>query len=199
MKTVAKNKTFILASKSPRRKELLYSIGIKAEIIPSNVDESKVIGLSPEKMVTELAMLKTTDVARSFRGDTIVIGADTCVCIEGRILGKPQNIEDAKNMLSSLSGRTHEVYTGYCVCDCKSGVCISKCEKTLVTFKTLTEDEISLYVKTREPMDKAGAYGIQGKGAVFVEKIDGDYANVVGLPLCALSKLLNEEFNVDIF
>ncbi len=198
MKPVSTKTIFILASKSPRRKELLQNVGIKAEIIPANIDESALSTLDPIQMVTELAMLKATDVARSFRGNTIVIGADTCVYNEGKILGKPNSIEEAEEMLRSLSGKTHEVYTGYCVCSCKDGTTVSKCEKTRVTFKNLTDEEIRAYVKTREPMDKAGAYGIQNKGSILIERIDGDYFNVVGLPMCGLSKLLRDEFGVEV-
>lgn len=190
---------FVLASASPRRKQLLQSIGISAQIIPANIDEDKLKDLSPEKMVSQLAMLKATDVARSFKGETYVIGADTCVCVGGEILGKPHNIADAKRMLEMLSGKVHTVYTGYCVVDCKSGNAVSKCEKTEVKFRTLSEKEIDAYIKTREPMDKAGAYGIQGKGSVFIEKIEGDYFNVVGLPLCALTQMLRGEFGVEIW
>jgi len=183
---------FVLASKSPRRKELLRSIGINAEIIPANVDESIYKNLAPREMVRELAMLKAAEVARSFGKNTIVIGADTCVSLDGRVFGKPRSIEEARGMLMTLRGKTHEVYTGYCVFDCTTKNAVSRSELTRVTFRDITDEEIDLYVKTREPMDKAGAYGIQNKGALFVEKIEGDYFNVVGLPLCALSKLLTE-------
>lgn len=189
---------FVLASKSPRRKALLQNIGINAQIIPANVDESAFKGLDPDGMVKQLAMLKASDVARSFRGNTIVIGADTCVYLDGKIMGKPQTISEAEEMLRKLSGNTHEVYTGYCVFNCADGKAVSKCEKTSVTFRKLSEEEIKAYVKTREPMDKAGAYGIQNKGSMFVEKIDGDYFNVVGLPVCALVKLLKDEFEINI-
>ena len=189
---------FVLASKSPRRKALLKSIGINAEIIPARIDESIYSGLEPEKMVRELAMLKAADVARSFGKNTVVIGADTCVCLDNKVFGKPSTIEEAKSMLRKLQGKTHEVYTGYCVFDCTTKNAVSRSEKTLVTFKSLSEEEIDAYVKTREPMDKAGAYGIQEKGAIFVEKIEGDYFNVVGLPLCALSKLLSEMLGISI-
>ena len=187
---------FVLASKSPRRKELLKNIGIDAEIMPANVDEDSLMGLPPEKMVTELALLKAADVARSFKGDVYVIGADTCVCFDGEVFGKPENDSDAAKMLKKLSGKTHEVYTGYCVIECKSGMSVAKCEKTLVTFRNLSDEEITAYIKTREPMDKAGAYGIQQKGSKFVEKIDGDYFNVVGLPVCAMVKLMQKEFGI---
>ncbi len=189
---------FVLASKSPRRRELLKKIGVQAELMTANVDESTIKDLPPENTVTELALLKATDVAKYFRGDTYVIGADTVVCVDGEILGKPKNIEDAKRMLRLLSGRSHEVYTGYCVVHCKSGVAISKYEKTEVFFKELSDREIDAYIKTREPMDKAGAYGIQEKGSLFIEKIDGDYFNVVGLPVCALAKLFHDEFEINL-
>ena len=189
---------FVLASKSPRRKALLKSIGINAEIVPARIDESIFSGLEPEKMVRELAMLKAAEVARSFGKNTVVIGADTCVCLDNKVFGKPHTIEEAKSMLRMLQGKTHEVYTGYCVFDCTTKNAVSRSERTLVTFKSLSEEEIDAYVKTREPMDKAGAYGIQEKGAVFVEKIEGDYFNVVGLPLCALSKLLSEMLGISI-
>ena len=189
---------FVLASKSPRRKALLQKIGINAQIIPSNVDESAYNKLDPQKMVTQLAMVKAADVARSMRGNTFVIGADTCVCLDGKIFGKPQSMEDAENMLKKLSGRTHQVYTGYCVISCSDGKAVSKYSATDVTFRTLSDKEIKAYVKTRECMDKAGAYGIQEKGAVFVEKIDGDYSSVVGLPVCALSEVLRKEFELNV-
>lgn len=194
-----KGPLFVLASKSPRRKELLNKIGINAQVIPSNVDEDAYKGLEAEKMVMQLSFVKAADVARSFRKNTFVIGADTCVCLEGKIFGKPESKDDAKRMLEELSGKTHQVYTGYCVIDCGNGKSVSRCAVTNVTFKELTESEIKAYVETGEPLDKAGAYGIQEKGAVFVEKIDGDYSNVVGLPLSPLYKLFKEEFMTDLF
>lgn len=166
--------------------------------MPANVDESILSTLPPEKMVTELALLKASDVARSFRGDTYVIAADTVVVLDGKVFGKPHDISDAKAMLTKLSGNTHSVYTGYCVVCCKDGNAVAKYERTDVTFRTLSEDEIDAYIKTREPMDKAGAYGIQEKGSMFVEKISGDYFNVVGLPVCALAKLLKDEFKINL-
>ena len=189
---------FILASKSPRRKELLNNIGINAQIIPSEVDESVIKDLSPEKMVTQLAMLKASDVARSFGANTYVIGADTSVCLDGEIFGKPENDADARRMLEKLSGNTHDVYTGYCVVDCTTHTAVSRYEKTRVSFRQLSAEEIDAYIDSREPMDKAGAYGIQKKGSMFVEKIEGDYFNVVGLPVCALVKLLKDEFSIDV-
>lgn len=190
---------FILASQSPRRRELLKNIGINAQVVPAKIDESALSGLPPEKMVTELAMMKACDVARSFIGNVLVIAADTCVCINGKILGKPHSREEAADMLSMLSANTHDVYTGYCVFNCADKNAVSKYEVTHVTFKELSQKEIDAYIDTREPMDKAGAYGIQGKGSVFIEKIEGDYFNVVGLPVCSLVKLLSKEFNTEIF
>ena len=189
---------FVLASKSPRRKELLGNIGINAQIIPSSVDESPYKKLPPEQMVKELAMLKACDVARSLRGNTVVIGADTCVCLGEKVFGKPQNMAEAEEMLRELSGKTHEVFTGFCVYKCKDGTAVSRAEVTHVTFRVLTDSEIKAYVKTREPMDKAGAYGIQKRGALFIEKIEGDFFNVVGLPLCSLASALKSEFSIDI-
>ena len=189
---------FVLASKSPRRKELLGNIGINVQIIPSSVDESPYKKLPPEQMVKELAMLKACDVARSLRGNTVVIGADTCVCLGGKVFGKPQNMAEAEEMLRELSGKTHEVFTGFCVYNCKDGTAVSRAEVTHVTFRVLTDSEIKAYVKTREPRDKAGAYGIQKRGALFIEKIEGDFFNVVGLPLCSLASALKSEFSIDI-
>lgn len=189
---------FVLASKSPRRKELLRNIGINAQIIPSNVDESPYKKLPPEQMVKELAMLKACDVARSLRGNTVVIGADTCVSLDGKVFGKPHSMAEAEEMLRKLSGKTHEVFTGFCIYNCKDGTAVSRAEVTRVTFRVLTDNDIKAYVKTREPMDKAGAYGIQKRGALFIKKIDGDYFNVVGLPLCSLALALKSEFSIDI-
>lgn len=189
---------FVLASKSPRRKELLKNIGIQAEIVPANVDESALSSLPPEKMVTQLALLKASDVARSFGRNTYVIAADTVVVMNGEIFGKPQNIADARRMLNALSGNTHSVYTGFCVINCSDSTAVARYEKTDVTFCKLSDAEIDAYIKTREPMDKAGSYGIQGKGSIFIEKIEGDYFNVVGLPVCALSKLLRDEFGINV-
>ncbi len=188
---------FVLASKSPRRKELLNSIGINPQIVTANIDEGAYRALLPSDMVRTLAMLKATDVARSFNGNIYVIGADTCVCIDEKILGKPKTIDEAREMLGLLSGREHLVYTGYCICDTKGNAC-AKSAVTKVKFRKLSEKETEAYIKTREPMDKAGGYGIQGRGAIFVEKIDGDYSNVVGLPLCALSEMFKEEFGIEL-
>ena len=189
---------FILASKSPRRRELLKNIGIDAQIFPADIDESALHDLPPEKLVQELSLLKASHVAHTFNCEVYVIGADTVVALDDEIFGKPKTIEEATKMLERLSGRTHCVYTGYCVINTKTNMAVAKYEKTEVTFRPLTQNEIKAYVKTREPMDKAGAYGIQEKGSIFIEKINGDYFNVVGLPVCALSKMLRDEFNISV-
>lgn len=188
-------KKIILASKSPRRKELLESIGLKFEIMDSNFDESKVeydgtyIGL-----VEALAYGKAKNVSDRV-GEGIIIGADTIVALEDRVYGKAKNLEDAFGMLSSLSNRTHRVITGVSIIDNYSGKVLNDYEVTEVTFNKLTEDEIMSYLKSRDYEGKAGAYGIQSKGAVLVKRIEGCYSNVVGLPLskvCSMLKSLNE-------
>ncbi len=188
---------YILASGSPRRNELLRSIGLNPKVIPAKIDESSVKEKNPKRMVTQLALLKALDVAKDWQGrDCLCIGADTCVYIDGKILGKPKSDEDAADMLRLLSGREHEVYTGYAAVNCLSMETVAEAQMSHVKFKELSEEEISAYVKSGETKDKAGAYGIQGRGCLFVEKIDGDYFNVVGLPLCALGKMLRREFGI---
>ncbi len=189
----------VLASGSPRRKELLSEIIPEFDIIVSEADEDSIPKmLEPALYVQELAMLKAAASAKnvSSNKNSIVIGADTVVTLDGKILGKPKDEEDAFNMLKNLSGKKHEVYTGYCVMrlsDCKT---LSKAEKTEVFFKQITDEKIQSYIETGEPMDKAGAYGIQGLGGLFIKKINGDYNNVVGLPVSALYDTLEEEFEM---
>lgn len=192
----------VLASASPRRRELLEGLGIKFDVIVSSEDESIIDkNLSPDLYACELAFLKATSVAKMISDEKkrILISADTVVSIDGEILGKPKNKTDAKEMLKKLSGKEHYVYTGLCVMRMKDGFATTKACKTKVKFKELTDDLIDNYINTNEPMDKAGAYGIQGKGAVMVESITGDYFNVVGLPLSMLFDVLKEEFGIDIF
>ena len=191
------DKKIILASASPRRKEILNNLGLSFEVICSDAEEKVDSELPPHLIVQELAMLKGADVASKIK-DGIVISADTIVYFDKRILGKPENEVGAKKVLEMLSGNVHEVYTGVCVTDGTSGKSISDFEVTKVKFRTLTEEEIDRYIATCEPMDKAGSYGIQGKGCLFVEKIDGDYLNVVGLPAVKLAAILREEFNLNI-
>lgn len=175
----------ILASKSPRRKELLSLITDDFVIKTADVDESLPSGINPDQAVEYLSKIK----AEPFKNNTdTVIGADTVVAIDGTILGKPKNREDAFCMLKMLSGKCHGVFTGVTVIKPDSTVTFSV--ETKVKFFDLTDAEINSYIDTNEPYDKAGSYGIQGKGALLVEKIDGDYFNVVGLPVSTLNKYL---------
>ncbi|MDO5398078.1 MAG: Maf family protein [bacterium] len=190
---------FVLASGSPRRKELLSEIIPSFDIAVSEADEESVPKtLAPELYVEELALLKAAASSKTLdkKKSYIVIGADTVVTLDGEILGKPADESDAFNMLKRLSGRKHEVYTGYCVMRLEDGFTLSKAEKTEVFFKELDDERIRTYVKTGEPMDKAGAYGIQGLGKVLINKINGDYNNVVGLPVSALFDVLEKEFDI---
>lgn len=181
------NNGIILASASPRRKELLGLITKEFKIIPSGVCEVVPDGLPPEKQPLYLARLKAEDIAKKYPHGT-VIGADTSVIIDNCVLGKPVGREEAKNMLLRLSGRTHKVITGCAVI--KNGECRSFSSVTEVEFYPLTDVEIEEYIATGEPFDKAGAYGIQGKGGLLVKAIRGDWYNVVGLPVAELARTL---------
>ena len=188
---------FVLASKSPRRKELLKSLGVEFEIIESSADESSISKSVPPKVyVQELAMLKSTSVASEIGGGHLVIGADTVVVADGKIIGKPKDFDEAFSMLSSFSGTSHKVYSGISVTDSSNGYTATDYSETEVFFNKLTDEEIKHYINTYKPFDKAGAYGIQEYASVFVEKINGDFFNVVGLPLSKLYKLLKKEFDV---
>lgn len=181
-------KKFIVASASPRRKELLSMLGYAFEVMPSDADESLQDGTHAFDAVKELAARKARSVLEK-TGDCVVLGCDTVVSLDGRILGKPKNEEEAFSMLSSLSGKTHHVYTGVCITDGEKEECfVSDAE---VSFYKLSEREILSYIETKEPMDKAGAYGIQGFGSVLVEKINGDYFTIVGLPLAQTARTLS--------
>lgn len=178
----------ILASGSPRRRELLSMIGLDFEVIPSENDEIVPAGLTPAQTVEFLARSKAEDVGKKVPdGDRIILAADTIVYMDGKILGKPADAADACRMLRELSGRTHEVYTGVCI----NGECDHV--KTEVTFREFGDEEIEAYVATGEPLDKAGAYGAQGKGALLVEKINGDFFNVMGLPISRVCQMLKSQ------
>lgn len=193
----------ILASASPRRKELLSSIGLEYKVVVSDADESAVSreGVPPHIYVQELALIKAAAAAKQVMKDkkAIIISADTIVVNGGKILGKPSDAQEAFDMLLSLSGHSHQVYTGYCVMRVRDGKTVCSSVKTDVYFKELSEDKIWRYIATGEPADKAGAYGIQGYGGVLVDKIDGDYQNVVGLSVSALADTLETEFDIEIF
>ncbi len=184
----------ILASQSPRRRELLERIGItEFEIIPAQGEEIATRSLTPDQLVEELSRNKCAEVAAA-RPEDLIIAADTVVAVNNRVLGKPRNEEDAARMLNVLSGRLHMVYTGVTVS--LRGETVTEHEITSVRFRPLTQADIIRYIATGEPMDKAGAYGIQGYGAVLVEGISGDYYNVMGLPVCRLARML-ARFGVD--
>ncbi|HOA15189.1 MAG TPA: Maf family protein [Bacillota bacterium] len=181
----------ILASASPRRVELLEALKIEFEVVPSNADETVEDGLSPGTLVEALARAKASAVSAS-RPKDLVLGADTVVAIGGQVLGKPKDCDDAARMLRMLQGRSHEVYTGICVKREADGFERVAHEVTEVRFLPMSEEEIASYVGTGEPLDKAGAYAIQGFGTLFISGITGDYFNVVGLPLRLVAEMLEE-------
>lgn len=182
----------ILASQSPRRSELLKQLGLNFQIKTANIDESNSMGLKASELVQYLAFEKARVVAEdsSLDRDSIVIGADTVVVKEGKIFGKPRDKQDAFNMLKSLSGSWHEVMTGVAVIDVSSSKYDKSVEITRVKMKELKDENINAYINSGEPLDKAGAYGIQGLGAVLIDRIEGCYFNVVGLPISKLSDIL---------
>ena len=180
----------ILASKSPRRQMLLKILGIDDfDIVPAVGEEDDGGAETPEQAVCNIAGHKASEVKEKCGDDDLIIAADTIVYLDGKMLGKPRDEADAKRMLRSLSGRVHSVYTGVALIlgDEK----LTDSVKTDVYFRELTDDEIDAYVKSGEPMDKAGAYGIQGMGRTLIDKIDGDFYNVMGLPLCRLGMMLS--------
>ena len=178
----------VLASTSPRRAELLQQIGIEFEFASGNVQEKPHPDEAPADYITRLARAKVMAVAEE-RESGLIIGADTVVVLDGQLLGKPKDEADAERMLRSLSGRWHAVMTGVALYDVATGQEVADFDKTLVRFVRLSNQEIDWYVKTGEPMDKAGAYGIQGLGGLFVDEIAGNYYNVVGLPLPLVYRL----------
>lgn len=180
----------ILASASPRRAELLRNAGIKFTVQPSNISEEPRAGEDPMGMARRLALEKAVHVFRS-HPEVFVLSADTVVVIDGQMLGKPQDADDAVRMLRRLSGRTHQVITGVCLAG-PGNIQDVRAEKTRVTFNVIAEDEIREYVATGDPMDKAGSYGIQGIASRWIPKIEGDYFNVVGLPVALVWKMLCE-------
>ena len=165
-------KHIILASASPRRKEILELADLDFDIMPSDAEEITA-KTAPHEVVMELASIKARDIYERSDKQSMVIGADTVVAYHGQVLGKPADEADAKRTLMMLSGQTHEVYTGVCLIE----------DGEAKTFYEISEDEIERYIETGEPMDKAGSYGIQGKAAVFIKGIEGDYYNVVGFPI----------------
>ena len=189
-----RKKPVILASASPRRKELLGLIGLEFTVDTGACEETMDIGLSPLELAKFLS-LKKAEAVTSRHGNAIIIAADTFIVFRGTLMGKPRDAEDARRMLRTLSGKTHSVITGYTIIDTEHQKKLSRAVETRVSFKRLTKEEIEAYVRSKEPLDKAGAYAIQGLGAVFVRKIEGDYFNVIGLPLSSLRDSL-KKFNI---
>ena len=189
--TIALSSPFILASASPRRKELLRSVGLKLKIIPAHVDETHINGESPQTHVRRLSSDKATVIADQ-HPKALVLGADTIVVIDGRILGKPKNKRQACEMLTRLSDREHKVFTGFTLAHVTTKVYKTKVIQSAVRFKKISPEEMEWYVSCDEPYDKAGGYAVQGKGASFIKSIRGSYTNVIGLPLCeVLEELKN--------
>lgn len=181
--------SIVLASASPRRRELLEMLGVKdLKVIPAVGEEVITDGMLPSEAVCSLSRAKAEEVSKLCKKDDVVIGADTIVSLDGEILGKPVDEQDAFRMLSALSGRIHNVFTGATVI--RGNQLITEYERTLVRFRELSEREIRAYIATGEPMDKAGSYGAQGIGALLTESIEGDFFAVMGLPLCRLAKML---------
>ena len=178
----------ILASASPRRAELLKQIGVVFELAPSQIEERPHPDEAPADYITRIARAKVIAVARE-RSAGLIIGADTVVVLNGQVMGKPENETDAQKMLRQLSGKWHAVLTGVALYDVQTRHEVADYEKTLVKFAQMTDAEIEWYVRTGEPMDKAGAYGIQGLGGLFVDEVAGNYYNVVGLPIPLVYRL----------
>ena len=188
----------ILASASPRRKEILQNTKLKFEVQKSEIEEAVFEEESPESMVVRLAYEKAFDVAQKNR-EKLVIGADTIVVLGDEVLGKPKDEEEAFDMIQKLSNKTHRVITGISLIHLKKGIVVNDYQISYVTFKDLSEDSIKDYINTKESLDKAGGYGIQGYGALLVDSIQGDYFNIVGLPISKLSDLLRDHFDINLF
>lgn len=182
-------KTIILASASPRRKELLEKIGLKFEVVPSDYEEEITHGFEPQELARKISLEKAQAVAARYR-NAIVIAADTFGVFRGKVLGKPHTRAEASKMLKMLSGKSHLVITGFTIVDTDSRKTVSQTVETRVWFRKLSPEEIDAYIATGEPLDKAGAYAIQGLGAIIVNRIEGDYYNVIGLPLSAVAESL---------
>ena len=180
---------YILASQSPRRSKLLAQIGINFETLPSNFIEDLSINLPPSNLSMNFAKNKAKTVAKKYKSRW-VIGADTIVTLRGRIFGKPNSFDEGNEMLRALSGKTHDVFTGVSIQNIEKKINLTFNERTKVTLKKLTDEDIFLYLKNHKPYDKSGSYGIQGYFSVFVKKIDGCYFNIVGLPLHKLYLIL---------
>jgi septum formation protein len=186
----------ILASSSPRRKELLRLMGLKFRVDPAEYDEQMDLDMPPHRLARHLSLEKAGAVSAKY-SNAVIIAADTFILFRGKLLGKPHTAQEATRMLGMLNGKTHSVITGFTVLDTKTGKKISKSVETKVRFRKMTADELASYVRTGEPLDKAGGYAIQGLGALLVKEIEGDYFNVIGLPLSSLAAML-KKFGVSV-
>lgn len=190
-KAEAIDRPIILASSSPRRKELLKSLGISFKVIPSNLEEVQLDGEVPARAAVRLAQAKALAVARRFP-EAVVLGADTVVLLGKEVMGKPKSLAEAERMLKKLSGRTHLVITGFCLLNPEDNRVIKKAITTKVKMKRFSPAELKGYLKSGEPLDKAGAYAVQGIGAFLIKSVQGSYSNVVGLPLAEVSEAFKE-------
>ena len=189
--TISISFPFILASASPRREELLRSVGLKFKILPASVNEDYIDGETPRQHVRRLSQDKARALAHKYP-DAWVLGADTIVVIDNLILGKPQNKTQARQMLERLSGREHKVFTGFTLARTSAQVAKTKVIQSAVKFKPISTEEMEWYISCDEPYDKAGGYAVQGKGAYFIQAIRGSYTNVIGLPLCEVLEELKK-------
>lgn len=189
-------KKIVLASASPRRKEILDITGLKFSVYAGDYEEDLTLSMSPRKLARFLSYKKAESVAYKYR-NAIIIAADTFIVFKDRLLGKPRTAKEAGEMLRMLNGKAHSVITGFTIMDTGSGKTLSRSVETDVYFHRLSRKEISAYVRSKEPLDKAGAYAVQGLGAVFIKKIEGDFFNVMGLPLFALTQGL-KKFGVNV-
>lgn len=189
--TISISSPFVLASASPRRQELLNSVGLKFKTRPAHVNEDHIAGENPRQYVKRLALDKALAVACKYP-DALVLGADTIVVIDGLILGKPENKNQARRMLTRLSGREHKVFTGFALTGASPQIAKTRVIQSAVQFKTISAEEMQWYISCDEPYDKAGGYAVQGKGAYFIKSIRGSYTNVIGLPLCEVLEELKK-------
>ena len=188
---------FILASNSPRRQEIFRKLNIEFEVITADIEEIIDNNIPPYRLACDLAYQKASNIITHIQGDGIIIAADTIVYNNG-VFGKPHNHQAAYEMIKSLSGKTHEVITGLAIIDTNTNKEVKEYEITKVHFRKIEDEEIYKYIATGEPMDKAGGYGIQGKASLFIRKIDGDYYNVVGLPVYKLGEILKNKFDISL-
>lgn len=190
--------SIVLASSSPRRRELLKNYNIDTVIVKPNVRERIIEGETPEQVAMSLSFEKANEVAKNFSNGEIILAADTVVYCNGKILGKPKNEDEGMEMIKFLNNKEHEVITGLCLMKAGTNLKVIDYERTIVKFRNLSYHKIENYIKTNEYADKAGAYGIQGFGSLLVEYIHGCYFNIVGLPIVKLDHLLEKYFNINL-